>query len=233
MAYVSDNEAIIAQVFPASVQRTLGNFQGIRSGTLDVLAQRQLLGYTGARRAQDCKDAGPSTGTNLQKASKATGMAASVWASVAPFVTALQVVPVVGAIIGGAITAFATIANIFSHHSQAVAREQGTLCAVVPQVNEAVLQLDQEYANGNFSYLEASAQLDVIDDNFRAATAAITKDSANQCNAACVVSRQVDALVIERKQIYAGQQPWLYYVKHYWWAGLVVAGFWFFFSRRA
>lgn len=230
MAAVTDSEAIIALTFPASTQRALGgSFSGIKTGLLADLSTRQIGAYTGARRAQDCKDAKPvNTSAYLQTGAVEGFIAGDPRAAISSGInTGLGLIPVVGSFLQ---QIFAKI-NPFAQHAIAVSKEQGTLCALVPQVNAAFLDLDQEVAQGNISVLDANAALDSIDANFRQGISAITKDSASKCDAGCVIGREVDALVIERKQIYAGQAPWMYYLKHYWWVGGLVFVVWLFMHR--
>lgn len=227
-----DSEAIIAATFPASVQKALGrNYSGIHTGLVADLQTRQIGAYTGVRAAQDCKNA-RQPGTGAQKAQAIGSTALTGFGALAPFIVPLQAIPVVGQIIGGIAIGLKYITGIFQHHAIAVAREQTALCSIVPQINEEFLQLDQDYTAGNLSFQEASLALDQIDSQFRQAVAPITTDNASQCNAGCVIGREVDALVVERKQIYAGQVSIAYYVKHYWWAGLIALAAWFFFSHR-
>lgn len=229
MAAVADVNSILQQVYPANAR---GLASGTRQEFLDSLNSRQIVMYDGARRAGDCANAGPPGRTNLQLASQVTGKAAGVWASLAPAVAALRVVPIVGAIIGGAITAFTAIANIFSHHSQAVAREQGTLCSVVPQVNQTLLQIDADFAAGNLSMPEATAELDQVKANYLQATAPIYQSSGSKCNAACVVGDMLDGEILIRKQSYQGSLPAAYYLKHYWWVGVLAFVAWLFIGHR-
>lgn len=228
MAAATDAESVLALAFPASVQKAVPGFASAKTKLLADLSSGQIQNSLSQANCTKI-NTGP---TNLQKASKGVGVAAGVWGSLAPSIAALQVVPVVGQIIGGIITAFGFVSNLLAKHSQAVAKEQGTLCAVVPQINAELKQVDMEFSQGNISFAEASAELDSIASGYRQATASITKESPGSCNAGCVIGHLVDGEVIYRKQNYSGQSPMMYYIKHYWWVGLIAGVALLFFSHR-
>ena len=214
MAFQVDSEAILETVFPPNVRRLIPVYDPGGEFETDITSG-QLHEYL--NQAQ-CAQAGrpADTGTNIARiGSQATGLAASGLAAILPAVAAI---PIVGQIIAGVGAIFAGIGKIFSGHAQAVAREQGTLCSVVPEVNSALLAVDQDFAAGNIDYQQASIELDQIQAQFDAAVAPIRQDSPGKCNAACVIDRVVQAEVIARKQTYTGHTPLIYYFKHYWWA---------------
>lgn len=87
-------------------------------------------------------------------------------------------VPVIG-------TAFALVAGlagaITAHHTQAVAQEQSTLCAVAGAYNDFAAKLEAALSNGQVSAADASALLDNLAGQLSGALSSIKKE----CNSAC------------------------------------------------
>ena len=198
-------QQILDTVFPPSQRR---NTPGFNTSALQVLTDAMNNGfirqyYSSDEVAADCAKANKSGITNLQLASKATSLAASGWAALAPSVAALQVVPVVGQIIGGAVAAFAAVSNLLAHHSLAVEQEQTVLCYIVPQVNQAIIGLDSAIALNKISLQDAFNGLDVLHSAYLSNVKAIIQESASTCNAACVIDRGIVALILWKKYQYS------------------------------
>lgn len=139
---------------------------------------------------------------------------------------ALNLVP----IIGPYLSQIWQKVNPFAHHAAAVAREQGTLCAVVPHINQELAQVDAAVKSGDLSVAQADSLLDSIDSEYWQATAGITQKGPNKCNAACDIGNLLDGIVINRKQ-QMRQSP-MYFVKHYWWVGALAVLFFVLTGRK-
>jgi len=72
----------------------------------------------------------------------------------------------VGAVLTG-------IGAIFGHHSAAVAKERGTLCAAVPMANAALQQIDEWLAAGQITAATASQALQSVQSSFKSEVAGI------------------------------------------------------------
>ncbi len=99
-------------------------------------------------------------------------------------------VPIVGSILS---TITSVLSGIFAHHAQAVAREQSTLCAVIPQVNAFLDQIDQAYTLGQLSGPQAVQALETIYTQMNQGLAAIEKPTG--CNASCVYLRELRGII--------------------------------------
>lgn len=216
----TDSVAIIRAVFPASAQKyALGTDTGSRRIQAE-LKTGFIEQYSGSNPA-DCAQAGHPTSSGLtaiSQISKASSIAVSTGSIpvLMSLAAGLQAIPVVGNILGGAIAIFGKIfGGIFAHHAQAVAREQGTLCALIPQVNKTLSDTDAAVQSGDLSVMEANAQLEQMVQAFDQDTASITHD----CNAGCVMQAVVRAEATIHEQKYRNSP--LYYLKHYWWIGAI------------
>jgi hypothetical protein len=95
----------------------------------------------------------------------------------------------IGAIIGLFIA-------IFEHHAQAVAKEENVLCQAVPALNNTLNALSTAVQNGTISYATGIATLPQIQQEFASAVASIIKDDQSHCNAACVWTMCLAAIVL-------------------------------------
>lgn len=224
----TDAQAILLTVFPPGQLRA----GRINQALYESEISRGFIGqYSGdpslpGYGAGDCAKAGPQSQTRAQIAGIASQAGASpviagaiakgpLGALTAGIATGLLAIPLVGP----ALSALWLKFNPFAHHAQAVAREQGTLCSVVPEVNAQLAGVDAAVKAGDLSVLDAEAQLDQIDAAYWQATAGITQKGPNTCNAACDIGNLLDGLVLERKQQYRNSPA--YYLKHYWWVGVL------------
>jgi|SRR5579885_88320 len=123
------------------------------------------------------------TGSSLLKFAAATGPAA-------PFVAAA----------GAVASVLGDIFGIFGgHHAAAVAKEQNTLCQIVPAANQALSIIDQALQQGQMTSADASAALDNTYSAYQQAVSQIIKDNTSECNAACVYGRALRGIIAQRK----------------------------------
>lgn len=223
-----DVEPVVAAVFPATAK---GLNPSTRQGFTDALNARQILAYTGARAAGDCKMAGNANQQAYNQQGILQGaVAGGVGGAVSGGLNAgLPLIPVVGPILAQLWTKI----NPFAHHAAAVAKEQSTLCLVVPEINAALLQVDRDFAAGNLTLQQANQELDGIYSEYLSATQAIYQEAGTKCNAACVVGHEVQGEVLIRKQTYAtmGLPPTAYVKKYGIWIGVIIVAF-LLFRRR-
>ncbi len=101
---------------------------------------------------------------------------------------------------GAVASVLGDIFGIFGgHHAAAVAKEQNTLCQIIPAVNQALQIVDQALASGQMTSADASQALDNTLAAYQQTVAQIIKDNPSQCNAACVYGRALRGIVAQRK----------------------------------
>lgn len=84
---------------------------------------------------------------------------------------------------------------VFNHHALAVAKEQGTLCAAVPAANTAVSTVVQAVQAGTITPSVGAATLQQVLQDFTSTVSPIMKNDASNCNAACVMVKDLTAIV--------------------------------------
>jgi len=94
-------------------------------------------------------------------------------------------------------------AVIFGSHAAKVAKENQVLCASVPAANDSLLAIDQAVQNGTLSPSQGQAALTQLLAEFSQNVASIIKMSPSQCNAACVWTKQLQAVVAQKSSVYA------------------------------
>jgi hypothetical protein len=90
---------------------------------------------------------------------------------------------------------------IFSRHKAKVAQERAVLCDAIPGAQEVLKQVDLKVQTGAWTGSDAAAALDYFDREFNRQLAAILKDDANKCNAACGYRRALRANVQIRLRV--------------------------------
>jgi hypothetical protein len=143
----------------------------------------------------ECAASGISTGSrDLALVGTASGLA-------------LQGAVQTGLIVAGPATLGITIAiagivgifsTIFSHHAQAVKKEQSALCAAVPAANNYLKIIDQAVQGGAATPQQGIQALASLVNDFKNAVSSITKD----CNAACVMTEELQAVVLVKQSEY-------------------------------
>jgi hypothetical protein len=86
----------------------------------------------------------------------------------------------------------------FASHARAVARENQTLCAAIPEANAAIAEVESAFQSGRVSAEEAAQALGRLLSTFKTFVSVIRK----QCNAACGFERQLEGIVRYRSQEY-------------------------------
>jgi hypothetical protein len=91
---------------------------------------------------------------------------------------------------------------IFSHHSQAVAKEQQVVCAAVPAASDSISAIDGAVQDGTLTPQQGIAALQQLLSSFQGQVASIVKNSPSQCNAACVWTKMLTAIVAMKSSQY-------------------------------
>lgn len=185
---------IIEAVFPqAAVTKSAGFSQKDR----DYLLQALQTGFLQEDLLTNCGGGGGGSAPGAVKAiAIGTGLKAGSLLS-------SGLLGAAGGPIGLAIGLFAGIfGSIFGRHAQAVKLEQGTLCQVVPQANQLLAATDYAVGNNDITAEQGMAQLAQLLKEFHAAVAQIIKRTPTQCNAACWYERELEGLVLLRKNLY-------------------------------
>jgi len=170
------------QVMP-TISGRAGFTQKVFNYIVGDVTRGSILNYSGANPG-DCAKAGNASSIKGALTKTGSGIALKLVAAgtvtgpAAPFVIAAGV-------IAGLFSA------IFNHHAMAVAREQGTLCAAVPAANAAIGAIDGAVQTGQISPAVGAASMQQILQEFTSTVAPIAKD----CNAACVMTKDVGAIV--------------------------------------
>ncbi|MGH7744700.1 MAG: hypothetical protein ACREQ5_07780 [Candidatus Dormibacteria bacterium] len=140
---------------------------------------------------------GLGTGTQLGLATAQAGLQAGLGA-VKIGTQALNAIPILGSLIS---TAVSFIAAPFQHHAQAVATEQATLCAAVPDAQNFLAQVDQYVESGQWDHVTAVQQMEAGFTSWRIEVKGILQD-VGKCNAACVYEKAFRAAIEKRKLDY-------------------------------
>jgi hypothetical protein len=127
----------------------------------------------------------------------AAGIGVSIGGSVAAMLMPLAV-PIIGPIIAVAEALIGLFSAIFTHHAQAVAKEENVLCAAVPALNQALAALDAAVADGTLTPAAAIGTMQNVQQEFANAVSSIIKDDQSHCNAACVWTMCLAALALVR-----------------------------------
>src|SRR5882762_8900071 len=171
-------QQIIDTIFPPSQRNNKAGWNaGALQQIIDSLDAGYITNYYGDRAngvlANDCAQANKSgVNVNLAIANKAASLGGSAVAlgigtaahasALATIGIGVNIAPIVGQIISGALIAFAAISGIFQHHAQAVAQEQTILCAIIPEINNAIFGLDRAISQNQITLQQAYDGVDAL-----------------------------------------------------------------------
>jgi hypothetical protein len=171
---------------------TIRNTPGFQQSVYNYLVSSAQTGQMTAPLPTSC--AGGTSNVSFKPAilSVAGGVAlklAPATGPAAPFVA-----------LGGALAGL--FGAIFGKHAAAVAKEQQVICASVPAANDSLLAIDQAVQNGTITPQTGQAALTQLVSEFSQNVASIIKMSPSQCNAACVWTKMLKAIVAEKQSQY-------------------------------
>lgn len=96
----------------------------------------------------------------------------------------------------------ALFGTIFSHHAQAVAKENQILCASGPAANNYLQIIDQAVQSGKATPQEAVQALQSLLADYTSTVQPIIKNDSSHCNAACVELKELTAIVAFKSSVY-------------------------------
>jgi hypothetical protein len=182
------DETIIAQIETAALA---GQIARNRAPLDASIRARAVTPYT-EKSCATGKAPGSTTAKGVQIGVKAAGATANAIA------IAMQGLPLIGQVLGAVVAVFGKVFGMFSaHHQMAVAKEQATLCSLVPQLDAALKLADANFKAGKWTRDEALSYLTNTSEEYKSASSGIFKS----CNAACFYDREFDAQIDVRRQI--------------------------------
>jgi hypothetical protein len=156
----------------------------------------------------DCSATGQSGNVKLAQIS---GQMALTGLNVAAMTSATVLSAVGGAVILGAATLgigaiIGLFPLLFGHHAAAVRKEQSILCAAVPAANNYLAIIDDAVNTGKATPQAAIQALSSLLSDFDTQVAPIRRgtdpNDAGECNAACVMSTELKAVVLLKQSQY-------------------------------
>lgn len=193
----SNVAAAMEQVFPqSSISNHTGHTLAAYLWCLASVEQGYLNDYEpGVLGGTVVSFTGGASGCGTKVSTLKAQITSTIGGGILGFGKPLVAAGPVGWAILGAGAVLTGIGAIFGHHSAAVAKERGTLCAAVPMANAALQQIDEWLAAGQITASTASQALDAAQSGFRGEVNAIYQ--AN--NEAGGYYRALRGVVIRRK----------------------------------
>jgi hypothetical protein len=91
---------------------------------------------------------------------------------------------------------------IFAHHAQKVQQEQQIVCASVPAASDSLTAIDQAVTSGTITPAQGITALQNLEQAFAQTVAPIIKMDSSHCNAACVWTKMLEAIVYKKSSDY-------------------------------
>jgi hypothetical protein len=195
LAALTPQEALSQTVSASGV--TWGNLS-TSALLLQAVQQGQILDSNGQPAyipgTADCAASGVSSGArDLALAGSGGSMVLTTLS--APSIGLIAAGPAtlgISIAIAGIVGIFTTIMN---HHAQAVKKEQSVLCSAVPAANNYLKIIVSAVPNGQATPAQAIAALQSLSSDFDSAVSSIRKMSGGSCNAACVMTEELRAII--------------------------------------
>ena len=177
---------------------TIRNTPGFQQGVYDGIVAAAQAGQFTNFNPSGCPT---SSKVSLKPVitSVASGLllkAASMTAAIPPLAISLAV--------AGAITGI--FSALFGAHAAAVAKEQQVECAAVPAANDSLTAIDQAVQGGVMTPAQGISAMQSLLSEFQQQISSIVKDSPSQCNAGCVWTKTLKAIVAEKISQYQDMQ---------------------------
>lgn len=96
----------------------------------------------------------------------------------------------------------AIFSTIFSHHAQAVAKEQAAECALVPAANNYLNIIQQAVASGQQTPAQGIAALQSLQSDFESQISSVMKNTSSSCNAGCVIYKMLEGIVAYQTSVF-------------------------------
>ena len=174
----------------STIRSTAGFTQAVYDGIKSAAAAGQFTNFN----FSSCGNSGTSLKPALLSVAGGIGLKlAAATGPAAPFVA-------VGA---GLLQLFGAL---FGAHAGKVAKEQQVECAAVPAANDALQAIDQAVQNGTITPASAISGLQNLLAQFTQQVSSIVQMSSSQCNAGCVWTKTLQAIVAEKISQYQDLQ---------------------------
>lgn len=189
--------AAMEQVFPqSSIANKTGQTLAAYQWCLASVEQGYLNDYEpGVLGGTVVSFTGGTSGCGTKVSTLKAQITSTIGGGILSFGKPLIAAGPVGWAVLGAGAVLTGIGAIFGHHSAAIAKERGTLCAAVPMANAALQQIDEWLAAGQITAATASSALDAAQSGFRSEVNAIYQRG----NEAGGYYRALQGVVIRRK----------------------------------
>ena len=156
--------------------------QAAQSGNFDIPLPATCSGQGGA----------PSGARLQQVAAVGAGAATKIGLLIPALATGPGAIVVAG--IAAAINIFGAL---FAHHAQAVAKENQAICASVPAAMDGLTAIEQAVSDGTVSPADGITMLNNLQSQFLQTITPVTKNTSSQCDAGCVWTKMMAAIVFE------------------------------------
>lgn len=191
LAAITPDAAAQTAMPSSSISKKAGFTQDVYNGIVSAAGGGQIP-IPGACGSTKVTSTAPALAASAQGI--LLSLAPLVASPAAPFV-------LVGAAIAGLFSA------IFGAHAAAVKKEQQLDCAAVPAANETLTAIDQAVKAGTITPAQGISALQNLLTQFQQQVAAVLKMNSSQCNAACVYTKQLQAIVAELTSQYQDRGP--------------------------
>jgi hypothetical protein len=182
-------------VFPQSMVRDTPGFnQHVR----DCIVQAAQGNAFACFVASGCS--GVSAGGNIKIATTVSTLALT--GVEIGLVAAHVAMTVLGPLTMGISTLIGLFGMFFAHHAAKVALEQKIVCASVPAANNYLQVIDQAVRSGRVDPQHGIQALQSLQNDFANQVSAIIKNDSSHCNAACVWTKELAAIVAEMSSQY-------------------------------
>lgn len=169
---------------PGFTQEVFNNIvQAAQTGNFDIPLPASCSGQGGA----------PSGARLAQVAAVGSGAATKIGLMIPALATGPGAIIVAG--IAAAINIFGAL---FAHHAQAVQKEQQAICASVPAAIDGLNAIEQAVSDGTISPSDGIAMLRNLQQQFLQTISGVTKNSSSACNAGCVWTKMLNAIVLQK-----------------------------------
>jgi hypothetical protein len=165
------------------------------------LRARAILYYK--ENPGDCGTATPVPGGGLVQGLKLGSLGLSTATKIAGLAGLASTT--LGAVTAGIGLVLGPIISIFTHHAQAVANEQATLCQVSSAATPYIQGIDKEFFSGQETAADAIAAMRTLAQQLIQGLASISNASAIKCDAACYY-QGIMAAHADFAQYYYGQK---------------------------
>jgi hypothetical protein len=194
LAAITADEAA-QQAMPLS---TIRSTPGFTQQVYNDIRQAAQTGQFQSFNPSGCM--GQPTGGNIKLATTAATLALT--GVEIGLVAAHVAMTVLGPLTMGIGTLIGLFGMFYAHHAAKVAMEQKVVCASVPAANNYLQVIDQAVRTGKVDPQHGISALQSLQSDFANQVAPIMHNDSSHCNAACVWTKQLEAIVAEMTSQY-------------------------------